>query len=416
MKNEHINSTGGKFGVFHQVCNLIPTHLVARLATEHESDGDARSFSHWSHVVALIYGKFTHNFGLNNLCDVLGQYTGPLSAIRGATAPKRNTLSHANQIRPAAIAESLFYKTLEHLRDTSPGFGLRRFPGRLRGLKGSIQLVDSTVIELVANCMPWASHRRRKAAVKCHTRLDFQSLLPRYVVVDVAREHDNLRAREVCAGLKTGEIVVFDRGYVHYKHFADLSARGVVWVTRAKSNMKYDLLDSRPAPEGGKIVSDEWIALKDELGARRIVAVVEVDGQEREMEFLTNQMEWSAATVVALYKARWEIEKFFKELKQTCKLCDLMSYSANGIRWEVWTALLVQLLARYLAWCSQWCHAFNRLYALIAGMIWTKRDIVEVLKSYGTAEEMERYWVNVSRATLCDWVSYPFFRLERLRR
>jgi hypothetical protein len=114
--------------------------------------------------------------------------------------------------------------------------------------------------------------------------------------------------------------------------------------------------------------------------------MVEVDGEEREMVFLTNQLEWASATILSLYKARWEIEMFFKELKQTCKLCDLMSYSANGIRWEVWTALLVQLLMRYLAWCSQWGHAFNRLYALVAGVLWVKRDILEILRGYGTAD------------------------------
>lgn len=386
MKSKHTNSTAGKFHVFHQICNLIPPHLVSKLAREHNSESDARTFTHWSHVVALVYGKFTHCFGLNNLCDILDQFSGPLSTIRGAVPPKRNTLSHANRERPAAIAESLFYEVLDHLRSTSPGFGMRKYPGRLKGLKGAIHLMDSTVIELVANCMPWGSHRRRKAAVKCHTRLSFQSLLPGYVVVDVAREHDNLRARELCAGLKSGEIVVMDRGYVDFEHFQDLSGRGVIWVTRAKEGMKYDLLESKPLHEGGKVLADEWIVLGNGCQARRIVAVVEVDGEEREMVFLTNQLEWATTTILALYKARWEIEMFFKELKQTCKLCDLMSYSANGIRWEVWTALLVQLLMRYLAWCSQWGHAFNRLYALVAGVLWVKRDILEILRGYGTAD------------------------------
>ena len=385
MQTKHINSTASKFRVFHQVCNLIPPHLVAKLAREHNSEKDARTFTHWSHVVSLLFSKFTLCFGLNNLCDILGQCSGPLSAIRGAVAPRRNTLSYANQERPAAIAESLFYNVLDHLRSASPGFGTRKFPGRLKGLNRTIHLMDSTVIELVANCMPWASHRRRKAAVKCHTRLTFQSLLPGYVVVDVAREHDNVRARELCAGLKEGEIVVMDRGYVDFEHFKHLSGRGVIWVTRAKEGMKYDLLESKPVDKGGKILADEWIVLSNGIQARRIVAKVEVDGEEREMVFLTNQLKWAATTITALYKARWEIEKFFKELKQTCKLCDLMSYSANGIRWEVWTALLVQLLMRYLAWCSQWGHAFNRLYALVAGILWLKRDIIEVLKGYGTA-------------------------------
>src|SRR2546427_1033555 len=179
MKNKkHINSTASKFNILRQFCNLIPSFLVSQLARKHQSEGDARTFSHWSHVVSLIFAKLTHCFGLNDVCDALGLYSGPLASLRGATPPKRNTLSHANKERPAAIAEDLFWGTLEHLRHQSPGFGRRRFPGKLRKFKRTIHLLDSTVIELVANCMDWAAHRRRKAAAKCHVRLNFETLLP----------------------------------------------------------------------------------------------------------------------------------------------------------------------------------------------------------------------------------------------
>jgi len=385
MKTKNINSTAGKFNILRQVCNLIPSFLVGRLAREHNSEADARTFSHWSHVVSLVFAKLTHSFGLNDVCDALELHSGPLSSLRGATPPKRNTLSHANRERPAEIAEGLFWGTLEHLRNQSPGFGRRRFPGRLRKLKRTIHLMDSTVIELVANCLDWAAHRRRKAAAKCHVRLDFETLLPGFVVVDVAREHDNVRAAQASAGLKRGEILIMDRGYVDLEHFRDWSERGVIWVTRWKEGLTYDLLDRRPVKAGGKILADEWIMLSNGVQARRITALVEVDGKEREMIFLTNQLEWSAETVVALYQARWEIELFFKQMKQTLKLCDLMSYSANGIRWQVWTALLVQLLMRYLAWASEWSHSFVRLYAIVRSILWSKWDVFEILRRYGTA-------------------------------
>lgn len=386
MKNKNINSTAGKFTVLHQVCNLIPPHLVNRLARKHHSEAHARTFSHWSHVVSLTYAKLTHSFGLNDVCDGLQLNSGPLSAIRGATAPSRNNLSHANQVRPAAIGEDLFWEVLRNLQQRSPGFGKRKFPGKLKKLKRTIHLLDSTVIELVANCLDWASHRRRKAAAKCHVRLNFETLLPGFVVVDVAREHDNGRAREASAGLKKGEILVMDRGYVDLKHFAHLSKRGVIWVTRMKEGMNYDLLDRNAVKAGGKVLADEWIMLSNEVQARRIVALVEVDGQEREMTFLTNHLEWSAETIVELYRCRWEIEVFFKQMKQTLKLCDLMSYNAKGIRWQVWIALLVQMLMRYLAWVSQWGHSFVRLYAMVRAIAWRKFDILGVLKRYGTAK------------------------------
>lgn len=402
MKTKHINSTASKFNILRQICNLIPTFLVSRLAREYNSEADARTFSHWSHVVSLLFSKVIHAFGLNDVCDALGLYSGPLSIIRGATPPKRNTLSHANRERPSEIAEGLFWGTLEHLRNQAPGFGRRRFPGRLRKLKRTIHLIDSTVIELVANCMDWAAHRRRKAAAKCHVRLNFETLLPGFVVVDVAREHDNVRAAQATAGLKKGEILIMDRGYVDLDHFADWSERGVIWVTRWKEGLVYDLLDRRSVKEGGKVLADEWIMLSNGVQARRITALVEVDGREREMIFLSNQLEWSAETIVALYQARWEIELFFKQMKQTLKLCDLMSYSANGIRWQVWTALLVQLLMRYLAWASGWSHSFVRLYALVRSILWRKLDVFEILRRYGTASGSYRHFAQPQQAYFWD--------------
>jgi hypothetical protein len=241
------------------------------------------------------------------------------------------------------------------------------------------------VIELVANCMDWAQHRRRKAAAKCHLRLNLQSLLPQCVIIDTAGEHDNTRARELCAPVKSGEIVIFDKGYLDFKHLRALSERGVFWVSRAKDNMVYDLLDRRALPKGGKILADEEIMTRDGLHGRRIVALVEVDGQEREMIFLTNNLEWSAQTVVDLYQCRWEIEVFFKQIKQTLQLADFLGHSANAVRWQVWMALLVYVLLRFLAWQSKWGHSLVRLFKLTRAILWRKIDLAELLRGYGTA-------------------------------
>jgi hypothetical protein len=159
-----------------------------------------------------------------------------------------------------------------------------------------IHVVDTTVMELVANCMDWAKHRRRKAAAKTHMRLNLQSLLPNFVIIDTAGEHDNKRARELCAGVQSGEIILFDKGYVDFGHLRDLDARGAFWVTRAKDNLAYEVVQAMPQSKDAKILRDEIIVLRDprkpapEL-MRRIVALVDVDGQEREMTFLTNNLE-----------------------------------------------------------------------------------------------------------------------------
>lgn len=384
MSKRNINSTAGKVSILRQLCNHIPSHVLPKLVREHKSENQAREFSHWSQVVALLYSKISHSFGLNDLCDQLDIHSGLLITIRGATPARRNTLSHADKVRPAAIGEALFWATLGHLREQSPGFGRRKFPGRLRKLNRTISLMDSTVIELIARCMDWAAHRRSKAAAKCHLRLDFESLLPGCAVIDTAREADATRARDLTAGLKTGEIAIFDRGYIELKHFAELSERGVIWVTRWKEGMKADLFESRAVK--GKILADEIVGLSDSQMVRRIRALVVVDGEEREMVFLTNQLEWSAELIVDLYGCRWEIEVFFKQMKQTLKLCDFVGNSANAIRWQIWMALLAHLLIRYQAWLHEWPHSFTRIFGLLRGALWEKRDISSLLERYGTAK------------------------------
>ena len=224
-----------------------------------------------------------------------------MSAIRGATPPTRNNLSHANKVRDAVMAEKLFWAVYAHLGDMSPKFVSGKAAKRFaRKFKRTIHVVDSTTIQLIASCMDWAKHRRRKAAAKCHLRLDLQSFLPRFAIIDTARDADAKRAREVCAGIKDGEIVIFDRAYVDFDASVGFDQRGVFWVTRAKENLQFEVVERYPVKEGGKIVSDELVGLANagsrqaypEL-MRRVVAWVEVDGQERLMTFLTNQLTWS---------------------------------------------------------------------------------------------------------------------------
>jgi hypothetical protein len=390
---KHQAPTGHKLTVLRQVCNYIPAYLVPRLAHETGVDEKARTFSPWSHVVSLSYAQLTHSLSLNDVCDALQLNTGPLSTIRGATAPTRNNLSHADKVRDAALAEKLFWEELKYLGDLSPGFVSGKAGKRfLRRFKRKIHAVDSTTIQLMASCMDWAKHRRRKAAAKCHLRLDLQSFLPRFAIIDTAREADSKRAREVCAEVKEGEIVIFDKAYVDFRHLWDLEEREVVWVTRAKENQQFEVLEQLPIPDGGKVVADELVGLKNADSQqkypevmRRVTAWVEVDGQERLMTFLTNQLTWSPETIAELYRCRWQIEVFFKQMKQTLQLADFLGTSANAVRWQVWIALLVYLLLRYLAYLAQWAHSFSRLFAIVRTSLWRKWHLLSLLQRYGTA-------------------------------
>lgn len=392
MKKQNHVPTVSKLNLLRQICNLIPNHLVPELAREHEVDFE--TYTPWSHVVTLSYAQLTHSIGLNDVCDGLQLHSGPLSSLRGATPPSRNGLSHANKKRPWPMAMELFWKVFEHLTAISPGFVSGKAGKKfIRKFKRKINLIDSTTIPLIASCLDWAKHRRRKAAAKCHLRLDLQSFLPRFAIVDSAKDHDNQRAREVCAGIKAGEIAIFDKAYVDFSHLADLTMREIFWVTRAKENMGYEVKTSCQSGAVGKILSDDLIMLSTP-GARedypellrRVVALVEIDGKEVEMTFLTNNLAWSAQSIADLYRCRWQIEVFFKQIKQTLQLADFLGTSANAVKWQVWIALLVYLLLRYLAFLSQWNHSFSRLFTLLRVSLWKKWDLLGLLKLYGTAD------------------------------
>jgi hypothetical protein len=397
-----------RLNLLRQICNLIPEFLVSKLSRETGVDKKVRTFSAWSHVVSLLFAQLTHSIGLNDVCDALGLHSGPLSSIRGATPPTRNNLSHANKVRCADMAEKLFWAVFEHLGNLSPRFiSGRAGKGFARKFKRAIHVVDSTTIPLIASCMDWARHRRRKAAAKCHLRLDLQSFLPRFAIVDTARHNDARRAREVCAAIKAGEIVIFDKAYVDFAHLADLCVRLVFWVTRAKDNLRFKVVRRYQYRAEGKILRDDLIRLKTKASRqafpelmRRIVALVEVDGKEVEMVFLSNNLQWSAASIVELYRCRWQIEVFFKQIKQTLQLADFLGTSANAVRWQVWTALLVYLLLRYLAFLSDWSHSFCRLFTLIRAALWKKWDALGLLRRYGTAEGHFRYLAHPEQAYL----------------
>ena len=362
--------------------------MVGRIARETGVDAKARTFCVRSHLAAMLFAQLTHAIGLNDVCDWLRMKLGVL-ARHGLSAPSRNGLSHANKERDAAFAEKLFWEQLAHLQYINPSFAAgKKGKGLLRRFKVRIHAVDSTVIQLFANSMDWAKHRRRKAAAKMHLRLDLHSFLPTFAIVDTAAHHDNKRAPEVCAGLKAGEIVVFDKAYVDFAHLARLDEREVNWVSRAKDNLRYRV--KRNLSKGKEnIIKDQLIVLTGKKHAgmevRRVEAWVEVDGAWRKMVFLTNNMDWSPVTVCDLYRRRWDIEVFFKQVKQCLKLSNFLGHSANAVRWQVYSALLVYVLLRFMAHLSQWGHSFTRLFTVSRSALWERLDLLGLLKSYGTA-------------------------------
>lgn len=384
--------TRTNLSVLAQVCNLIPAFLTQKLAREFGVDKKARTFSPWSHLVALLYAQLTHAMSLIDVCDGLRHHAPKLERVRGATPPSKNAFSHANRGRDAAMAERLFWDTLAHLTGMCPRFGGRTFKGMPRRFKRAVHAVDSSTIQLAANCIDWARHRRRKAAAKLHLRLNLRNFLPAFAIIDTAKHNDNKRARELCAGLEEGEIAVFDKAYVDFKHLFDMMLRGVFWVTRTKTNTQFRVMKRLVKKATGNILRDDLVVLRSSASRgcypevmRRVLAIVEIDGEEREMEFLTNNLEWAPSSIADLYKSRWEIEVFFKEIKQTLQLCDFLGHNKNAVLWQCWTALLLYLLLRFLAFANHWQHGFKRFFCLLRSSVWDGVLLTSLAALCGTA-------------------------------
>jgi Transposase DDE domain. len=399
--------TQHKFTILKQVVENIPAYLVSKLARKYGIDKQSRSFSPWSHVVTMVYAQLAHSFGLNDVTDSLSHHSGALATLRGATPPSRNGLSHANKVRNADMAEELFWLTLTELQRSYPNFGMgRNYCGFPRRFKRIINVIDSTTIQLVANCMDWAKHRRRKAAAKCHMRLDLQTFLPRFALVKSAGSHDSTEARELCADIRAGEIAVFDKAYVDFSHLNELNERGVFWVTRAKENMACTIVKRNK--HTGAIHKDVFVRLKGNQSQkayssllRMITAAIEVDGKTVVMTFLSNNMEWSASSISELYKGRWGVEVFFKQIKQTLQLADFLGHNENAVRWQIWTALLTYVLLRFISYLGKWKGSFSRLFTMIRGVMWSRFDLRSLLDNcYGTAGGTSRMHLLVEQLYL----------------
>lgn len=388
-----MNPSQNSLTVLGQIFKLIPGNLIPKLAREYGVNEKTRNISPTSHVLALIYSQLSHSISLNDTCDSLRNHRGALTGIRGSVAPSRNGLSNANRVRNADMAEALFWAVLDDLMQKWPGFAQqgRQYCGIPRRFKRTINVVDSSTISLIAICIDWAKHRRRKAAAKLHMRLNLHSFLPAFALVKSASTNDAIQSHEVCADIKAGEIVVFDKGYVDYEHFDRLTQRGVFWVTRLKEGAKYDVVGQHSEAKD-KIIRDVIIRFTDPktlckypMTLRLVEAIVEVDNEPKQMTFISNNTQWAPSSICELYRCRWGIEVFFKEIKQTLQLADFMGCNENAVRWQIWTALLTYVLLRFVAWQGKWKHSFTRLFTVLRGVLWSYLGVFSVLDCCGTA-------------------------------
>jgi hypothetical protein len=359
--------------LFSQLITLFDRKRFHELVYRHQSERYAKKYNSWDHFVAMLFCQVAQAKSLREICGGLACCLGKLRHLGLKAAPNKSTLSYANTHRPWQMFQDLFYETLTFCRQAVPGKRKFRFKNKLLSL-------DSSTISLCLALFPWAKFRRTKGAVKLHLLLDHDGYLPSYAYISEGKKHDVTIARRV--PLAPGSIVTMDRGYNDYRLFASWIENRIYFVTRLKDNADYVVVAENPVPQNRNIRADELIQFagysakqKCPYVLRRIV--VWDSENEREIVLLTNHLEFGATTVAAIYKDRWQIELFFKALKQNLKVKTFVGTSENALYIQIWTALIAMLLVKFLQFKSKFKWSLSNLVAFLRWNLFTYRDLWE---------------------------------------
>jgi hypothetical protein len=362
----------GRSSLFAQVLGQVSRRDFAAAVRRHGAEKGAKGFSCWDQFVAMLYAQLAGAHSLREICGGLASAVGKLVHLGLGKAPPRSTLSYANKHRSWRVFESVFYSLLGRARDLAA-----REKRRFR-FKNPLMSLDATVIDLCAEVFDWARFRRTKGAVKLHLMLDHQGCLPCWALVTTGAVHEVRPARTL--RFAPGTIVAVDRGYLDYALFGAWCAMGVFFVTRLKRNAAYRVVARRFRPQGRNILADEVIELTGPKASAacpyRLRRIVVWDAaNDREIVLLTNHLEFGATTVARIYRDRWQIELFFKALKQNLRIKTFVGTSENAVRIQIWTALIAMLLLKMQQLRSKLGWSLSNLAALLRLNLMTHRHL-----------------------------------------
>jgi len=357
--------------VFSQILTLFPRIEFHAAVKQHQADRYAKGFTCWEQFVAMLFCQLAQAKSLREICTGLRCCLGKLQHLGVKEAPNKSTLAYANEHRSWELYETVFEQLLGKCQALAQG--RRKFR-----LRKKVYSFDSTVIDLCVSLFDWAKFRRTKGAIKLHLLLDHDGYLPCFAVVSKGKVPDVKMAWAL--QLPADSVVVMDRGYVDYHLFGCWTEDSVWFVTRLKRSAAYRVVERRPVVEGSGVVCDQLIELTSAEARivcpcrlRRVVYKDAETGQR--LVFLTNHLGFAATTIARLYKERWQVELFFKALKQNLKVKTFVGTSPNAVRVQIWTALIAMLVLKYLQFRSRLGWALSNLVALVRWNLFTYRDL-----------------------------------------
>ena len=359
--------------VFAQLLKLVPRHEFEGLAREHGSGRKARKLTRWSQFVAMGMAQLAGRSSLRDIVSNLSAQSRKLYHL-GAGEVSRSSLSRVNADKPWELYEALFGRLLSRCQASSPGHGFR--------FKNKLYSLDATVIDLCLSMFPWAKFRRAKGALKVHVGMDHEGRLPTFVAVTEGRTSDIEVARTL--RLPKGSIVAADRAYLDFEWINSLILQGVFLVTRLKKGIRYRVVERRGANRRQGVTSDQTIEFTSARGRRRCPRRLRRIGC-RDLEtgkhcvLLTTNFQLSAKTIADIYRSRWQVELFFKWIKQNLKVKSFVGTSRNAVMTQLWIAMCMYLLVSHLKFASRLGWSRAEILRLLQLNLFERRPLGDLL-------------------------------------
>ncbi|MEI8218406.1 MAG: IS4 family transposase [Elusimicrobiota bacterium] len=358
-----------------QVLQIYPRFEFQKAVKETGTEYHARGFSSWNHYVAMLFGQLGGQDALRGIEAGLATQAQSLYHL-GVKPIHRSTLAYANEHRTHELFKKIFFDLLSKCQQSAPKHKFR--------FKNEVYSMDASTIELCLSLYNWAKFRTTKGAIKIHVKLNHSGYLPSFMVVSTGKVHEQKVAPSI--PLESGDVIIFDRGYPSFLWFKELDDKGVFFVTRLKKNAYYTVTERRDVSKYENIYSDQVIELKGFYShkkfpgkLRRIRSKDPVTGDI--IVILTNNFTWSARTIAKLYKDRWQIELFFKAIKQQLKVKSFVGTSQNALLSQLWIALIAYLLLSYLKFKSSFKWSIYTLCCILPANLFARRNLWDWLNA-----------------------------------
>jgi len=360
--------------IFSQILKLVPRHEFETLANQHHSGRSFRTASRWSQFVTMTMAQLA---GRNSLRDIVENISAQAHRLYhlGSVKLSRSNLSRINDGKPYALYAALFGKLLSRCQCVMPGHTFR--------FKNPLYSLDASTIDLCLSVFPWADFRTTKGAIKLHVGLNHAGYLPEFVTVTEGKNHDVTVGRTL--EFPKGSIVAIDKGYNDYAWYKQLTDKGIFFVTRLKTNATYRIISRRPVLKSKGLSCDQTIEFTGIQTAKKCpVQLRRIGYQDAETGkryvFLTNNFKLSAKTIADIYKARWQVELFFKWIKQNLKIKSFVGTSKNAVMTQIWIALCVYLLLAFIKFQSKLQKSTQQILRLLQLNLFEKRDLMALLR------------------------------------